>query len=110
MQGRRRPDTVLGELPDDIQPGDFWKVLDKDGAPRRSEHPGNLTGGVWYVAAPLPSGSFGIGRLENHTVREHEDGTITVAPGDGSSNSILLKGAGGQEFHGYIDHGEWSSA
>lgn len=110
LTGRRLPDTPLDELPSDIQAGDYWRVLNRDGSPRTSDHPGNLTGGVWMVAAPLPSGSYGIGRLEAHTVREHEDGTISVRPGDGSSNSILLKGAAGQSFHGYIEHGAWRLA
>lgn len=44
--------------------------------------------------------------LPVHTVREHEDGTISVRPGDGSSNSILVKQGDGQQWRGYIDHGE----
>lgn len=107
VTGRRLPDTFLGDLPPDIRAGDYWRCLGRNGEPMISDAPTNLTGGVWYVAAPLPSGSFGIGRLEKHTVREHEDGTISVRPGDGSSNSILLKGAAGQSFHGYIEHGVW---
>ena len=106
--GRRRPDTLIGDLPDDIQAGDYWKVTDRNGDPLCVDHSTNLTGHIWMVAAPMPSGSFGIGRLEHHTVREHEDGTITVAAGDGSSNSILIRGAGGQEYHGWISQGVWS--
>jgi hypothetical protein len=43
-------------------------------------------------------------------VREEDDGTISVRPGDGSSNSILLSGAFGKTWHGYIEHGEWSKS
>jgi hypothetical protein len=37
-------------------------------------------------------------------VREHEDGTISVLPGDGSSNSILVSRRD-KSWHGYIRHG-----
>ncbi len=63
---------------------------------------------MWMVACPMPSGSFGLGHLAAHTVREHEDGTISVRQGDGSSNSILMTGAKGQQYHGFIEHGVWS--
>lgn len=113
LQGRRRPDMFSGPLPDDIQPGDYWKSLAPDGVtPETSDAPGNLTHGVWWVVAPIgEEGGYAIARLTNHTVREEEDGTISVRPGDGSSNSILIsKGnaAAGQSFHGYIEHGVWS--
>lgn len=83
LQGRRRPDTSQDSLPDDIQAGDYWKVLDGDsGEPIRiTNAPGNLTGGCWMVVAPMPDGAFGIGQLRLHTVREEEDGTISVRPG-----------------------------
>jgi hypothetical protein len=55
-----------------------------------------------------PDGN-GMGTLMIHTVRENDDGTITVAAGDGSSNSILHGGgAQNKEWHGYIDHGVWN--
>jgi hypothetical protein len=41
-------------------------------------------------------------------VREHEDGTISVRPGDGSSNSILITGHDGEQYHGYIECGVWT--
>jgi hypothetical protein len=110
VKGRRREAAPFGELPDDIQAGDYWRVLTEAGEPRMVEHPGNLTGGVWMVAAPLPNGAFALGRLEHHTVREHEDGTISVRPGDGSSNSIGMKAGNAGSFHGYIEHGLWRSA
>lgn len=115
LQGRRRKDTRFGTLPDDIRAGDYWKILDGDGQPRRSEHPDNLTGTCWHVVAPMvpapyDEAGYGIGRLEAHTVREHEDGTISVRPGDGSSNSILIAGHHGRRWHGYIEHGIWRDA
>lgn len=99
MIGRRRPDMPLGDLPADIQPGDYWKVLDD---PRAADSP---TGTVWMIVGPEPG--YGVGTLVHHTVREHDDGTISVRPGDGSSNSILLVGAHGKTWHGYIEHGDW---
>lgn len=112
MIGRRRPDTPLDSLPDDIKAGDYWKILNVgDGLPRVSEgspENGNLTGTCWYVVAPVgDADGYALGRLEVHTVREHEDGTISVRPGDGSSNSILITGAHDYRWHGYIEHGVW---
>ena len=46
-------------------------------------------------------------RLDYHTVRENEDGTISVLPGDGSSNSILVHGSRVRSWHGYIYSGEF---
>lgn len=106
MQGRRRPDLDRRLLQDDLQPGDYWKILD-GGEPLRISHPGKLTEECWYVVAPMSYG-YAIGRLTYHTIREHEDGTISVRPGDGSSNSILITGHNGEQWHGYIEHGVWS--
>ncbi len=40
-QGRRRPDTLRDRLPDDLQPGDYWKVLNVGtGEPAVSGTPG----------------------------------------------------------------------
>lgn len=108
MNGRRLPDTREGDLPADIRRGDYWRSLDAHGEPRRVAHPGNLTGGAWYVVAPIGDAEgYAIGRLEHHTVREHEDGTISVRPGDGSSNSILITGSHRRSWHGYIERGVW---
>lgn len=107
------PDTLFSKLPDDLQPGDCWKYVDKDGEPIKADCglwkgdiAGNLTNGVWGYYSPDGNG---IGTLVLHTVREHEDGTISVRLGDGSSNSILHSGgAQHKTWHGYIEHGEWS--
>lgn len=114
MLGRRRPDLPDGELPADLKPGDYWKILDPTGGPKHSANPENLTGTCWHIVVPMDPGDFGrgygLGRLENHTVREHDDGTISVRPGDGSSNSILVTGHHDQRWHGYIDHGEFAES
>lgn len=117
MIGHRRPDMKHDELPPNVQPGDYWKVIDKDtGEPLHSDAPTNLTGTVWYVAAPCKKAEpsvhpdFLLANLSQHTVREHEDGTISVRPGDGSSNSILVSRRPDESWHGYIEHGEWRVA
>lgn len=127
MRGRRLNDTPIGEAPRGPKggkqrqtPGAYWKVLRRDGTdqPLNMHNPKdrrwwsgspeqyaqNLTGTVWGVITPI--GGFGM--LSIHTVREHEDGTISVRPGDGSSNSVLISGPEGT-WHGYIEHGEWRS-
>lgn len=109
--GRRRPDTPQTALPEDIQPGDYWKLLDSDGAPFDTPWPGKLTAGDWMIVQPNVEAGYGIGALRHHTVREEEDGTISVRPGDGSSNSIAIAGAAGRPgFHGYIERGVWRDA
>jgi len=112
MKGRRRPDVKYGELPDDLQPGDYWKYLDrKTGEPMQSDNPTNLTGTCWGIVCPVqpPDAEIPvIGYLRNHTVREHEDGTISVLPGDGGSNSIQILWKGDKElYHAWIRRGVW---
>lgn len=107
LPGRRRSDTSEGDLPEDVRAGDYWKILSADGTPLRSTATSNLTGTCWHVAVPLGRGdeAFALGNLRNHTVREHEDGTISVLPGDGSSNSILVRRRANESWHGYIRRG-----
>lgn len=104
MRGRRLPDLAYGQMHEGLQAGDYWKILNRDGSERRSKHPENLTGTSWYLVVPLGKG-YGIAWLENHTVREHEDGTISVRPNDGSSNSILVGRGAKKQWHGYVEHG-----
>lgn len=106
MIGRRRSDTKIMELPEDVQPGDYWKALNSKGEPVVIDNSSNLTGTRWGFYGPL--GGYGV--LSLHTVREHEDGTISVLPGDGSSNSIGFTNAEGKYWHGYIYNGEWKEA
>lgn len=109
MNGRRRDDTPHGDLPEDVQPGDYWRVTSREtGEPLIVDEPSNLTGGVWMVSAPIGDPGTGmIGTLTKHTVREHDDGTISVAPDDGSTNSILISRPNGASWHGYIERGVW---
>lgn len=107
LQGRRRDDTPLSELPDPWpDPGDYWRVTNDEGEPLESDDSGNLAGGVWMICAP----NGAIGTLSKHTVREEDDGTISVRLGDGSSNSILIGGGAGASWHGYIERGVWREA
>lgn len=58
---------------------------------------------IWWLYLP----GCGLGNLKNHTVEEHEDGTISVTP------SILVTGhREGQKttVHGYLTRGEWRDA
>lgn len=115
MIGRRLPDCRFGDLPGDARAGDYWKYVNEEtGEPMKpiSDYPGegqggNLTGTVWGYYSPDGNG---LGTLMRHTVREHDDGTISVLPGDGSSNSIKHSGgAKDKVWHGYIHKGEWRS-
>lgn len=111
MQGRRREDVRFGNLPDDLQPGDYWKYLDREtGEPMKSGHLQNLTDTCWGICCPVQPDDMEmpvIGFLRNHTVREHEDGTISVLPGDGSSNSIKIDHGGTELYHAWIRNGVW---
>lgn len=107
----RRADQIQGERLPDIDYFDQYKSRkDAPGAFRRVigfpdsavAYPSNLTGQMWIVMTP--NGLHGV--LGAHTVREEDDGSITVAPGDGSSNSILVM-HGDESWHGYITKGLW---
>lgn len=111
-QGRRLADTPEGSFPvpyDDLRPGDYWRVLDPEtGEPVVvTDQPSNLTQTHWFVVAPGPKGVLLLANLLAHTVREHEDGTISVLPGDGSSNSILVTRRPEESWHGFIYNGVW---
>lgn len=106
VTGQRLPDTDAGHLAEGWQPGDFWKVLTADGSrpvtPQEysgtgHDYSGNLTGEVWFVVTPLGQ----LAGLSLHTA-------ISIRPGDGSSNSVLVEGPKGRTWHGYIEHGVWS--
>lgn len=114
IQGERYPDWHFegGALTPEMKPGGYMKVLDYP----FDLGPTNLTQTTWAIVAPN-----GLkGQLTQHTVREEDDGSITVKPGDGSSNSILVTGVvypegwepGDSElptlsWHGYITRGLW---
>lgn len=124
MQGKRVEDTPFGDLPvveeDKLFPenrGIYWRVMDRKNVtepltvdrlyPER-DFSSNLTGQVWGIITP--NGLYAL--LTMHTVREEEDGTISIRPGDGSSNSVLVQSIGGDgkpiSWHGYIEHGVWN--
>jgi hypothetical protein len=67
---------------------DAWMVMTPDRCLFMLANPGSNIGGAV------------------HEVEEHEDGTITVEPRPGNSNSILSP----KGWHGYIDHGVWRAA
>lgn len=81
------------------------RLYTHDGEPdfllRMSELPGaygTANGKDWF--ATTPNGL--LGNLGSHRVQEHEDGTITV-----SSPSILVTGAPGEGWHGFLERGVW---
>lgn len=85
MQGRRLPDNA-----DSFAPGDYAKIILPSGKVQ------------WHARPPIG----GLGNLANHTVTEHEDGTITASP------SILVTSRDGDEktvWHGFLERGVWRS-
>lgn len=125
--GRRLADTQMTQFPlpyDDLMPGDYWLVRTFDdrrllnvrehledrgfwGREDDERYNGNLTG--WVMGCIDPLGHYGM--LSIHTVRVEDDGTVSVRPNDGSSNSILIKRRANEErFHGFIEHGKWHGA
>lgn len=88
MKGRRLPAPEHirgGTFP--VQPGDYYQAE---------------TG--WMGMTP----NGHVADLRNHTVTEHDDGTITVSP------SILVSsphnGKSGELWHGFLERGVWRSA
>lgn len=79
-----------------ITPGDYGKIIDA----------GRVT---WFVCTPdgarfmlaSPHSPDSAGR--SHEVEEHDDGTITIEPRPGNSNSILSP----QGWHGWLYRGVW---
>ena len=70
-----------------LGPGDYGK--DKDGQ--------------WWCKPPIEERGMA-GLLTEHTVTEHEDGTITVSP------SIFISRIMGDKtitWHGYLERGIW---
>jgi hypothetical protein len=105
MADSQRIDPVLVEkartcvgtrLPDDTfpeEPGAYSKVF----------------GGEWVVSTPdgcifhLASERRPDRNGKHHEVEEHEDGSISVLPRPGNSNSILSP----KGWHGYLERGVW---
>jgi hypothetical protein len=79
-----------------VEPDEHGQLMLKEGEYGKRIADGRLPGGVWYCRPP---GSH-MGSLMNHTITEHEDGTITVSP------SILIDD-GRSKWHGYLERGVW---
>ena len=83
MNGKRMPEDYQIHR---LAPGEYAAV--------------NCDGGVRCFFACSPDGR--LANLAQHTVIEHEDGTISVSP------SILVRGGGDDgEWHGYLERGIW---
>ena len=88
-RGRRRPDVVgTVVVPDDPQPGDYWRHRFS------AEWPWE-----WWAIVPVTGASAAA--LGDHDVVEHDDGTITVSP------SILVDRSHGPPWHGWLVGGLW---
>jgi hypothetical protein len=90
MQGRRvpfRPAFPGGA--EQALPGDYCKVPP-------DVQLGRL-GILWLLVDP--TGGAGSLIADNHTVTEHEDGSITVSP------SLVMPGG----WHGWLERGVWRS-
>jgi hypothetical protein len=89
MQGRLRMDVDPEcHLPPDSKDGDYWKE-----------------NGIWFGWCPNGERNL-LCSLVNHTITEHEDGTITVSP------SILCGPVADiiKAWHGYLERGVWREA
>lgn len=111
MKGKRVEDGRW-----DLKPGEYSKHICTSG-----DDPTTYV--CWLVYPPLPPGPVMIGpnpHFGGWDVDEHEDGTISLQPKPGNSNSLLVHSrvwAKGQPnertdpgWHGYINHGEWVGA
>lgn len=78
MRGRRVYEDLSGYL---LKPGEY----------------GRHNNGTWLADTPNGLGA----NLAAHEVTEHADGAITVSP------SILVRGAPGESWHGYLEAGVW---
>ena len=89
---------------DQATPGAFMQATRVEKSPHLLE-PGEFTQADYGTErkvyfAKSPNGL--LANLARHSITEHEDGTITVAP------SILVRGGSGDgEWHGYLERGVW---
>jgi hypothetical protein len=91
MQGKRYEDVPDAYEPHErMEPGGYRRV-----------NYGSGFGWQWEIVDPTGT----IGRLQDHTIEEHEDGTITVAPSIARDpSSGLMHGEG---WHGWLERGVW---
>lgn len=75
------------------------RVSDADAGAGVRYEPGDYArlAGVWYAMSPNGL----LANLANHSVTEHEDGTVTVSP------SILVSRGNELSWHGYLERGVW---
>jgi hypothetical protein len=114
-QGRKRPDAIYPTLPNNPRALDYWKWLSDVGVPMiAAAHHWVENGGhnqfhtCWGICAP--DGDFRF--VQDITVREETDGTISVVQGDGGWDNKLRYGAVGtpQYWEGWLNHGDWVAA
>lgn len=98
MQGTRREDGAW-----DLKVGEYSKMPIAHDGESYTCWLVNVPTGHRIMIGPEPvSGGW--------EVDEHEDGTISVVPKPGNSNSILVHPSGGRDgWHGYIRRGVWES-
>lgn len=82
MNGRR----IIGKSPHELELGDYGRWAADE------NH--------WY--ARTPNGL--LANLSNHTVQEHEDGTVTVSP------SIFVNQGKPESWHGFLERGIWRTS
>jgi hypothetical protein len=90
----RRVDSYEEFFDASIEEGVYWKVTVDGVTCWQIRPPGCDDNGL---LGPQPPAS-------GHDVDEHDDGTITVEPKPGNSNSILCPLC---RWHGYIERGVW---
>lgn len=75
-------------------------LTENDDIPKPGEYGKHWFDGSWLCCPPGHPEL--LGGLRNHTVIEHEDGTISVSP------SILISWPRtGEQWHGYLERGVW---
>lgn len=89
MQGKRvEPEFYEGGSFKRLNPGEYALIK-----------------GVWY--AETPNGECA--NLANHSVIEHEDGTITVSPSIRVSIQYTADRPEKELWHGFLERGVWHS-
>jgi hypothetical protein len=91
VKGRRL--ATVAEFYETDDPGVYVKVTSDDPEAIKKDRT------TWWVRDPYGH----VGRLDDHTVIEHEDGTITVSPS-------ILDDAHPGGWHGFLERGVWRSA
>lgn len=108
MQGRRVYPNEHGWMTEPLECGDYVKIAPTamaDGSPLPSDWPWQKCFPYWECKSP--NGQVCSLDPKIHTITEHEDGTITVAPSiliytshDHGKTRIEL-------WHGFLERGVW---